>query len=129
MTHTKVCTSCNMKLAFSAFYSKEKTKDGLVGSCKACNRKVQSEQKKIKKKAIFNYKGGECKRCGIVDHPSFYDLHHRDPSTKKFSIGASYTIKESRMKEEADKCDMLCPNCHRRAHMRMRNDLIKDKTT
>jgi hypothetical protein len=57
-----------------------------------------------------------CKRCGFREHPAALDFHHRDPLQKEFSIGASikrFGLSLTRVKKEAEKCDVLCANCHR----------------
>ena len=49
------------------------------------------------------------------------DFHHRDPKLKSFSISRKID-KVGRMlllqdlKEELDKCDVLCKNCHTELH-------------
>lgn len=62
----------------------------------------------------------ESNPCKICGETRFYclDFHHRDPATKKDTIcnlirhGYSTQI----VKEEIDKCDIICSNCHRKEH-------------
>ena len=58
-----------------------------------------------------------CEICGEM-HPACLDFHHKDPTTKERDISrmarANFAIK--RMKEEIDKCQVLCANCHRKLH-------------
>jgi len=64
---------------------------------------------------VVRLKGGKCQNCGGVFPVSVYDLHHRDPETKEFSLGRM-NLKlpmSERMLAEVDKCDLLCANCHR----------------
>ena len=129
MTHIKICNTCEEEVPHSDYYPRKTVKDGIGNSCKKCVIKKQHLRVKKRKRELFEYKGGECFRCGIVDDPSFYDMHHRDPALKKFRVGMSYSIRKEEVYKEVDKCDMLCPNCHRRAHMRMRDDRNKDKTS
>ena len=68
--------------------------------------------------------GGRCVRCGFVGCPDVYDFHHINPLEKEFAIGASNRSYE-RLKEEARKCVMLCANCHREVHAKLKElDLI-----
>ena len=46
--------------------------------------------------------------------------HHRDPSTKRFTLGYSIIKSYAAIREELAKCDLLCPNCHARRHRQMR---------
>jgi len=80
---------------------------------------VQEYQVKNKIRAI-NYLGGACK-CG-EDHPSALQFHHRDPSTKSFSITSKELSTPKKRPwdtviiPELDKCDLLCSNCHFKHH-------------
>lgn len=68
-----------------------------------------------KKAHLVAYKGGRCKDCNGVFPLVCYDFDHVDPSKKSFEIsqhlGRSTTMPV--LKEEADKCDLVCANCHR----------------
>lgn len=58
--------------------------------------------------------GGKCQSCGYVGHPSAFDFHHVDPSTKSFNISiGGLTRSKFKSYEEAKKCVLLCANCHR----------------
>lgn len=58
--------------------------------------------------------------CGIKYPKYVMDFDHRDPVTKRFSIGADIgSMSLTRIVEEAAKCDVVCANCHReRTHGR-----------
>ncbi len=72
---------------------------------------VAKRRRKIKTLAI-EFKGGKCQVCGYDKYPGALDLHHlRD---KKFGIGdKGYTRSWEKIKEELDKCLLVCSNCHR----------------
>lgn len=58
-----------------------------------------------------------CASCGRLYDPVCMDLHHIDPNIKDGVI--SNLVKNSsinRLKEEIDKCIVLCPPCHRMYH-------------
>lgn len=85
---------------------------------KQCKNKqsVQTRRELIKLKLV-NYLGGNCKRCGWNEHVAGLVMHHRDPAIKDFglaSVGGSKSW--SKIKEEADKCVLLCSNCHNVIH-------------
>ncbi len=83
-------------------------------------RHYMSEWRKEAKLALIIYKGGKCQKCGIEnDCPAIYDFHHKDPSKKDFCISGSVRSLD-KMKEEVDKCDMLCKNCHAIVHWKLR---------
>lgn len=71
--------------------------------------------KKRKKKELVEYKGGKCEKCGYDKCIEALEFHHLDPKQKDFTIaGSSYSIE--RMKQEVDKCILICSNCHRELH-------------
>lgn len=74
---------------------------------------VAKRRRKIKEFAVA-YKGSRCRICGYNKCVWALDLHHLDPSTKSFGIGAKdYTRSWDAVKQEADKCILVCANCHR----------------
>ena len=89
--------------------------------CVRCeSEKVQKRRTKLKQIAI-EYKGGECEYCGYSKCPAALEFHHKDPSQKDFGIAyKGRTMSEEKMKVELDKCIMLCSNCHREEHVRLR---------
>lgn len=53
--------------------------------------------------------------CGYSLCVDALDLHHRDPSTKEFALG-SFNGSLERLLREAEKCDVVCANCHAIRH-------------
>src|SRR5688572_9554797 len=77
---------------------------------------VQRRRHQVRMKAV-SYKGGRCQLCGYCRCIEALELHHLDPEHKDFSIsGKGYTRSWKRVKEELDKCCLLCANCHREVH-------------
>lgn len=74
---------------------------------------VAKRRRKIKTLSI-NYKGGKCQICGYNKFQGALDFHHVDPKQKSFSIGEKgYTRSWDRIKEELNKCILVCATCHR----------------
>lgn len=69
---------------------------------------------------LVEYKGGECIRCGYKKSLGALELHHLDPNEKDFTIGGKSWSFE-RLKKEADKCILVCSNCHIEIHEEIRN--------
>lgn len=61
--------------------------------------------------AMVKHNAG-CKMCGTRDFRCL-DFHHRDSGTKSFCIGSNVCTKYEKIRDEMDKCDVLCSNCHR----------------
>ena len=55
-----------------------------------------------------------CSKCGESD-PRCLDFHHRDPTTKSSDVATAIRrFGKVKFKEEVEKCDVLCANCHRK---------------
>lgn len=65
----------------------------------------------------IEYKRNKCCICGYNKCKSALEFHHLDPKQKDFGISAKgYTRSWEKIKEELDKCIMVCANCHREIH-------------
>ena len=70
----------------------------------------------VKKKAVEE-KGSKCALCGNTYPLQVYDFHHINPNEKDFNLGNKHaTVKWDIVKQEIDKCLLLCANCHRLIH-------------
>lgn len=67
----------------------------------------------LKRKAVV-YKGGGCIVCGYDKCDAALEFHHLDPEEKDFSISSSSSWRK--IKNELDKCVLLCCRCHREVH-------------
>jgi len=83
--------------------------------CKKCRVANMSKSRKNLKRRLVDHYGGECTSCGYNKTIEALVFHHRIPKNKSFSISSTVrNFKE--MKKEAEKCDLLCANCHAEAH-------------
>ena len=77
---------------------------------------VYKRRKKVRQMAV-EYKGGRCQSCGYNRCIDALEFHHNSFSGKDFGISAKgYTRSWTKVKEELDKCMLLCANCHREIH-------------
>lgn len=70
------------------------------------------QYRQAKKAALVVYKGGCCLDCGGEFPLCCYDFDHRDPFQKAFAISLKMGRPLEELKIEADKCDLVCRNCH-----------------
>jgi len=78
---------------------------------------VAKRRKKIREMAV-DYKGGKCELCGYNKCIQALDFHHLDKFGKDFGISEKgYTRSWEKVKEEIDKCILVCANCHRELHV------------
>ncbi len=74
---------------------------------------VAKRRKKVKQLAV-DYKGGKCQLCGYSKCVGALELHHINPAEKSFGSGdKGYTRSWDTVRNEIDKCILLCANCHR----------------
>ena len=71
-----------------------------------------------RKVEFINLKGGSCNLCGYNKNITALEFHHRDSSTKDFSIDIRKlaNTKKETLLLELEKCDLICANCHREHH-------------
>ena len=70
-----------------------------------------------RKRRLVELKGGKCSMCQGVFPDCCYDLHHIDPSQKEGKVSQLIHIAdEQTMLKEAEKCILVCSNCHRIIH-------------
>lgn len=77
-------------------------------------RETRDYRNGVKLKMI-EYKGGKCQVCGYNRCLWALDFHHLDPASKSFNISGGTKSFES-LREELDKCILVCSNCHREIH-------------
>ena len=125
----KTCSGCKVEKSLESFYKNKNMRDGYQSQCKACANEAsaRSEKKnpekyyKIRKKANHTFRDKlraykverGCRDCG-ENHPAVLELHHTDPSVKDIHPSSASGLKL--FLEEAEKCIVLCANCHRKVH-------------
>jgi hypothetical protein len=78
-----------------------------------CNTVAVSERRREVKRRLVQEAGGCCRICGFAEHPSALQFHHVDSAAKEFHLGhQGVTRSIARMRAEAEKCVLLCANCH-----------------
>lgn len=96
---------------------------------------VAKRRRKVKLLAIES-KGSKCEICGYCKYAGALELHHAF-GKKEFGLGEKgYTRSWKKIKEEIEKCVLLCANCHRevgggiiklpKTRNRMRNFLVNE---
>jgi hypothetical protein len=77
--------------------------------------RYQRKRRLERKQRLVETRGGRCEGCGYDLTIAALEFHHRDSGTKEFTLG-NFNGSWERLVAEADKCDLLCANCHRRRH-------------
>ena len=119
------CSLCKDYKRLDSFYyvSDVTNRRGFSSWCIDCYQNVGRERRKKNWELAFKHFGGrKCQHCGIESDQPIYDLHHKDPSEKDASIAILFAKKHWKkdILPEVKKCMLLCANCHRIEHERIR---------
>ncbi|MBU0635299.1 MAG: HNH endonuclease [Candidatus Omnitrophica bacterium] len=77
---------------------------------------VRRRRRRLRIKAVA-YKGGKCELCGYSRCVDALEFHHLNGNSKEFGISSKgYTRSWSKVRDEINKCLLLCANCHRELH-------------
>ena len=80
--------------------------------------KLQKERAIFRKLLLIEEKGGACSACGYNKNMAALCFHHIDPSIKEMKLDSRSLANTSlqNLREEIDKCILLCNNCHMELH-------------
>jgi len=80
-------------------------------------RRYREEYKNYKYQLMLHIGQTCCKHCNNPD-TRVLTFHHRNPDEKAFKVswGFTHSLTMPKLKAEAEKCDVLCANCHIIAH-------------
>lgn len=120
-THTAKETAkfFNISISSVKYYNTERKKNKYSNeeNKKRIYKRLTYYRHKLKEMSVI-YKGGCCEICGYNKCINALEFHHKDPKEKDFSpSGKSYSWE--RVKNEIDKCILVCANCHREIHHRI----------
>jgi hypothetical protein len=81
--------------------------------CKRCRSEHVSARRRRVKAILVAEAGGCCQLCGYDRYPGALQFHHPDPTEKEFALATQGIARSlARARSEADKCVLLCANCH-----------------
>lgn len=113
------CAKCRKWKDVSSYYAKGNNKSSW---CKDCHDKEsltsQATRGWARKQELIEYSGGCCYDCGYRRNYAALTFHHLDPEKKSFGLDIRQCngTKMETLKAEADKCVLLCQNCHMERH-------------
>lgn len=122
---TRFCPRCKKNVDTNQFYQR-RGRENSSTYCKPCTSEQTLERTRNLKSQMVEYKGGCCVRCGYEKYQGALEFHHIDPNEKDFNPSRlkNYSFNE-RLRNELDKCILVCSNCHREIH----DEIIKQKET
>ena len=114
----KTCKTCNEIRPIDDFHFRNKLiNETRVTTCKICTNKVTMDRFRKNKLLFVAYKGNKCSICNYNKCPAALEFHHLDPTQKEFGISDSRNnTLNQKVKDELDKCILVCSNCHKEIH-------------
>ena len=83
----------------------------MARGCPEKRKAWHRDYKKFRRQKIKDYLGGKCVGCGTTENLQF---DHIDRHQKKFTISTNVNMAWDKLTEEADKCQLLCKECHKK---------------
>ena len=122
----KVCEICGKEFYPDEFGFSRKYCYNCVPSTKDyTSSQIITIKRRAIKHALIEYKGGKCCRCGYDKCDRALEFHHINPNEKDFSISRSMDKGINKLKEEVDKCILVCSNCHAEIHEELDKEIAK----
>ena len=140
--HKKYCPKCEQSKPLTEFNKNKSKKGGVQPYCRACQRtfnrnnyqkdkvrqaaRVKKNRDNSRQRAydfLYSYYNHDpkCEKCGESDLRCL-QFHHLDPTQKEIQVSdlcyQGYGIE--RIKQELDKCILVCANCHCKIHNKTR---------
>ena len=110
----KTCSDCGETLPIGEF--SWNGRGNWKPYCDECVRKKARARSSLNREWIAEQKRqAGCLYCHEKD-PCALLFHHRDPSQKQRAVSLLVGNSRKRIREEIDKCDVLCFNCHAKIH-------------
>lgn len=115
VTNTKICPHCKKEKSLDEFYKRRGNQPSVY--CKQCTKIQALTRQQNFKKQCLDYKGGKCLSCDYNNYQGALEFHHLDPNEKEFDLSSvKHNSFNEKIKEELDKCILLCSNCHKEIH-------------
>jgi hypothetical protein len=116
--NNQFCSSCNIQLnSVNGYFRKDR---GIYyPECKKCISLSTKDKRKDNKERAIEYRGGCCNNCGYNKNIAALEFHHKNPLEKEIAPSKLTNREWEILKEEIDKCVLLCSNCHKEEHQRI----------
>lgn len=92
--------------------------------CRKCLTEAVNNRRRKAKEELVKYKGGKCEICGYNKCIDSLEFHHINPEEKEFGLSNGNCKSIDKLKKEADKCILVCSNCHHEIHYKIKMEKI-----
>lgn len=80
--------------------------------CLKCRSEAVTRRRRKVKRILVEEAGGACTMCGYDRCVAALEFHHVQPADKQFALSLRSARSIARLRAEAEKCMLLCANCH-----------------
>lgn len=115
-----VCANCHAIRTYAqqaATWARRRAAGQLLATARAASKRRRAIPRRD---LIIALRDRPCTDCGRRLPPHIMQFDHRDPALKRYNVTESWCRSEAWIREEAAKCDIVCPNCHRDRSLRQR---------
>ena len=91
--------------------------------CRRCRAEAVVRRRRKMKSTLVAEAGGCCRLCGYAASMRALHFHHLDPREKRLALSANgVALALDTLRAEAQKCVLLCSNCHAEVEERLRRE-------
>lgn len=105
----RICRRCKKEFVLNR---SKGNKGYQCNSCATAIKGIRAKERALK------YKGCKCQICGYDECTEALEFHHLNPQQKQMNFNTAIMgkYKWDTIKQELDKCILVCSNCHRELH-------------
>ena len=115
-----VCSTCHAIRTYrqqAAVWDLRRSQGQLIGTRRRQSQRARSTHRRD---FLLALRDRQCGDCGERPPTYVMQFDHRELEVKAFSVANSWCRSEAAILNEAAKCDIVCPNCHRDRTFRRR---------
>ena len=120
----KRCYKCRQIKSIHVFHRDITRHDGNSNICKDCHRERQKVKRRKAADLRTKLKSRGCIICGYNKDPRALDFHHKEGFVKKRNLSRCRSY--PKIIREANKCVVICANCHREIRSKKDEETDKD---
>lgn len=110
-SYCRICWNADNRKRWAEKYKGKECKNRIK------RNNIEAGIRESNKKKLIDMFGGKCQSCGYNKNQAALEFHHRNPEEKLFDISKKFAIRSEakwlEIVKEAEKCHLLCANCHR----------------
>lgn len=125
----KTCRCCGIARPGTEFRACLTYADGSSNACRPCEKRSKKERNDAvvtqhRRRLTEARRGQWCVRCQ-EDDPNVLEFDHLDPTKKRKALAALPYLNDNAFREELEKTQVLCVNCHRKKSVKENRERMR----